>query len=130
MSIGPVSGKNGIKITLPQNYTCFWAAFTQAAFIINLTIKDGNGNVVVNQSGNGIHFNLLGANSFKVVQANIYTVYITANGGQDVSILWGESQLIKGSNIYSSTLNFVGEDGVDQDYNDIFLCINWFEFSN
>ena len=130
MSVGPVSGRNGIQIVLPQNYTCLWAAFTQAAYTINLTIKDGCGNVVVNQSGTGMNFNLLGAGNFVVSQANTYTVYITANNGQDVSIIWGESPLTRGSNVYSNTLNFVGEDGADQDYNDIFLCISWFEYSH
>lgn len=129
MANGPVSGRTGIQISLPANYTCFWSAFTQCAYTINVTIKDGNGNIIINESGTGINFNLLGAGFFKVIPANNYTVYITANNGQDVSVIWNESPLNIGANVYSSSLNFIGEDGVDQDYNDISLTIGWFEYS-
>lgn len=126
----PVSGKNGIQITIPKSAFCFWSAFTQAEYTLHVKIVDGSGNTLVDESGTGTDFRLMGFGQFPSPQQGSFTVYITANNNQDVSVLWQETTLNTNNTDYVTSFLFTGEDhgAPNDDYNDITLNIICFKY--
>jgi mannose-binding lectin len=128
MSSATASGKQGIEIGnyLPeQSVICVWSAFTQTIGNINIRITDSNGNPVVDQSGTGTGATVLGSGNF-TTDPNGNTVYITCNGGGNVTVLYSNTTLTYKGNVISESLVFAGEDGSDNDFNDVCLTITWF----
>lgn len=131
MSNGPVSG-GGIAVAIPQGKTAFWTVTAQAAVSQFVQLRDSLGNVVFTASGaspGGHSPSQLGAGAFVANDpTGAYTLYVGTNGGQTwSSVLWDSIPLTLGGAVMNTTVNFISEDGADQDYNDSHTAITWFD---
>jgi mannose-binding lectin len=124
MSNGPVSG-NGIQITLPPNLKIYYSGMTQAALSQFIQLKDMSGNVIFTLTGSGPWQ----TQSFTSNSTGQYKVYIgTSNGAAWSSVIWDDDALTIGSTVYFNVFSFISEDAGDQDFNDSYLSICWFQF--
>ncbi len=131
MSIGPVPG-SGIAINLPVNKVVFWSATAQAAYNQFVQVKDSGNNVVFTAQGgspDGHTPTQIGQGFFQVSGSGAYTVWLGTNGGQQWSqVLWTEDTLNSGASIFMGKYAFTTEDSGDNDYNDTFLQMQWFQY--
>lgn len=132
MSIGPVSG-NGIAISLPVGKVVFWSVLVQSSANQFLQIKDSSGQILFTAQGpssSGGTPTQIGQGFFQAADASQnYTVWIGTNGGQQWSkVLWTQDVITSGSSIYSGKYLFTSEDGGDNDYNDSYLQLQWFQY--
>ncbi|MFJ5504737.1 hypothetical protein ACIPUO_11120 [Pectobacterium carotovorum] len=129
MSVGPVSG-NGIVISLPQGKTVFWTVNVQASWQQFVQVRDSNNQLVFQASGasqGGHSPTQIGNGTFVTTGNGAYTIYLGVNNGQSWSqVMWDEITLNIGNKVYSSSFNFITEDGADQDFNDTCLTLTWF----
>lgn len=132
MSNGPISG-DGIAITLPPGKVVFWSALVQAAYDQFVQLKDSNGNVVFTAQGpsaSGYEPTQIGQGFFQVpAGTGAYTVYLGTNGGSAwSSVIWDQDQIDTGGTTYLGRFLFGTEDAGDNDYNDTFFQMQWFEY--
>ena len=121
---------NPVPIKIPNGKTCFWSMITQAAYVQTLIIKDSAGNPVVNQSGQSVHPTLANHGSFVANTGDgHYTVEIQANGVNERVIYAENSNVFQGT-ICQQTWTFVSEDSTDNDFNDCFVILTWFNKTN
>jgi hypothetical protein len=129
MSIGPVSG-NGIAVTLPPGKTVFWNVTTQASYNQYVLLSNSSGSRVFLATGastGGHSPTQIGQGSFVVDATGNYTIYIGINGGAQYSqVLWDDMTVFLNSIIVCSNLNYISEDGADQDFNDSAVSLTWF----
>ena len=132
MSIGPVSG-NGIAVTLPAGKMMFWSVLVQAAYDQFIQLKDSSGNVIFTAQGSSSSGGTPTAIAQGIFQAvdptNNYTVWIGTNGGSVWSkVLYSQDAIAIGSSQYLGKYIFASEDSTDNDYNDSYLQLQWFEY--
>lgn len=131
MSTGPVEG-DGIAISLAGGKVVFWSAMVQAAWDQFVQLKDPSGDVVFTATGaspDGHSPTQIGEGFFQVPSAGgDYTVWIGIDGGEQWSqVVWGQDALTGNGQTYMTRFVFASEDGADQDYNDSFVQMQWFE---
>ena len=131
MSNGPVLG-NGIPVSLPQGKTVCWTVTVQAADSQFVQLRDSQGNVIFTATGaspGGHSPTQIGASSFVAGDASgAYALFVGVNGGQAwSSVLWDSIPLMLDGTAMSTNLNFISEDGADQDFNDSHTSITWFD---
>jgi hypothetical protein len=132
MSTGPVPG-NGIPITIPAGKVVFWSALAQAAFVQFIELKDSSGVSVFSCQGassDGHSPTLIGQGFFQGGdQSGNYTMWLGTNGGGQWSqVLWAQDAIASGGPPYLTRYVFGTEDGNDNDYNDTYLQLQWFEY--
>jgi hypothetical protein len=132
MSIGPVSG-SGIAITLPVNKVIFWSALVQSSVDQFLQIKDSTNNVLFSTQGassSGGTPTQIGEGFFQASDpSESYTVWIGTGGGQQWSrVLWTQDVITNAASLYFGKYLFSSEDSGDNDYNDSYLQIQWFQY--
>lgn len=130
MATGPVSG-NGIAVSLTPGKVVYWTVNTQASWSQFVQLKDASGNIVFTATGastGGHSPTQIGNGTFTVNSQNgNYKVYIGINNGASwSSILWDNMTLTLNGKQLCSNINFISEDGADQDYNDSCLTMSWF----
>ena len=132
MSIGPVTG-NGIAVSFPQSKIVFWSLLVQASANQFVQVKDSSGTVIFTAEGassSGGAPTQRGSGFFQAADpSNNYTVWIGTNGGQKWSqVLWTQDVITSGASIYSGKYIFTSEDWTDNDYNDSYLQMQWFQY--
>lgn len=129
MSNGPVSG-NGIAVALPPGKTVFWNVTVQATYSQYVVLNDPTGAQVFQATGaspGGHSPTQVGQGSFVVGGNGGYTLYVGINGGQSWSqVLWDDMTVDLGGTVMCANLNFISEDGADQDFNDSAVSLTWF----
>lgn len=129
MSVGPVSG-SVISVALPPGKTVFWTVTAQASYNQFVKLIDGTGAAIFQSTGasTGGHApTQIGQGSFVVNNNGSYSLAIGINGGQSWStVMWDDMTVNLGDTIICSNLNFIAEDGADQDFNDVCVSISWF----
>lgn len=133
MSVGPVSG-NGIPINIPPDKLVWWSALAQSSGNQFVQLKDSGGNVIFTAQGassSGGTPTQIGQDNFRSADpSGNYTIYLGTNGGAQWSrVLWSEDSVNSGTTIYLGKYIFAAEDGGDNDYNDTYLELQWFQFS-
>lgn len=132
MSIGPVPG-NGIAVTLPAGKMMFWSVLVQSSANQFIQLKDSGGNVIFTTQGassSGGTPTQIGQGFFQALDStNNYTVWIGTNGGSKWSqVLYTQDAIALGASIYFGKYIFASEDWNDNDYNDSYLQLQWFEY--
>jgi mannose-binding lectin len=132
MSTGPVPG-NGIAIVIPQGMVVFWSALVQAAFSQFVQIQDSNRNVIFTATGgspDGHSPTQIGQGFFQAGDpSGNYTVWLGINDGSPWSnVIWSQDAIANGGTSYLTKYVFGTEDGSDNDYNDTYLQLQWFQF--
>ncbi len=132
MSTGPVTG-NGIAITIPQDKVVFWSALVQASLNQFIKIQDSNGQTVFTCQGaspDGHSPTQVGSGFFQAGDpSGNYTVWLgTSGGAQWSNVLWVQDSLAVGGTSYLTRYVFGTEDGADEDYNDTYLQMQWFQY--
>lgn len=130
MSNGPVSG-NGIAITLPWGKTVFWSVTAQASWGQYVRLVDSHQSPVFSASGastGGHSPTQIGAGSFMAPDSSgSYFLYVGTNQGLAWSnVVWDQIDLMANGTLTSRNFVFISEDGADQDYNDSYVSISWF----
>jgi hypothetical protein len=133
MSIGPVTG-NRIAVNLPIGKIVFWSALVQSSANQFIQVQDSTGAVVFTTEGSsssGGTPTQIGQGFFQAADTNdVYYIFIGTNGGQSWSnVLWTQDVLVNGAAILFGKYMFTSEDGSDNDYNDSYLQIQWFNFT-
>ncbi|WP_397598779.1 hypothetical protein [Sphingorhabdus sp.] len=131
MSNGPVSG-NGIACTLPQGKTALWTATAQATNNQFVQLRDSRGNIIFTATGASVDGHSptpIGNGSFVAGDpSNNYMLYIGTNGGASWSqVIWDDLPLTYSGTTKISSYNFISEDSSDQDFNDLWLSLTWFD---
>jgi len=131
VSNGPVSG-NGIAIGIPAG-TVFWTATSQAAWSQFVQLRDSAGNVLFTAEGaspDGHSPTQIGQGFFQAGdESGNYSVWLGVDGGQRwSSVLWAQDSIAASGTDYLGKYVFGTEDGSDNDYNDTYLQLQWFEY--
>lgn len=131
MSNGPVTG-DGIAITLPPGKIVFWSAMVQAARAQFVQVRDSAGQIVFTAAGaspDGHSPVQIGQGFFQPADpTGTYTVWLgTDNGANWSEVLWAQDAITLGGTAYLTQYVFGTEDGADQDYNDTFLQMQYFQ---
>lgn len=131
MSIGPVSG-GGINISIPPGKVVFWSALVQSSANQFIQVKNSQSAVVFTAQGassSGGTPTQIGSGFFQADTVGQYSIWIGTNGGQSWSqVLWTEDVITRGSSVYFGKYVFASEDYTDQDYNDSYIQLQWFEY--
>lgn len=132
MSTGPVTG-NGIAVTIPPGMVVFWSALVQAAWRQYVQLRDSTGQAVFTCQGaspDGHSPTQIGQGFFQAGdQTGNYTLWLGTNGGAQWSqVLWAEDMIGTGGTTYLTRYVFGTEDGADNDYNDTYFQMQWFQF--
>jgi hypothetical protein len=132
MSIGPVPG-NGIAVNLPVGKMVFWSVLVQSSANQFIQLKDSKGNVVFTAQGpssSGGTPTQIGEGFFQASDStNNYTVWIGINGGsQWTQVLYTQDAISLGASLYFGKYIFGSEDYTDNDYNDSYLQLQWFQY--
>lgn len=127
----PIPGKR-IAITIPLGKVVFWSALVQAAYVQFVQLKDSGGVTVFTAQGgssDGHSATQIGQGFFQAGdESGNYTLSLGTNGGQQWSnVLWASDVLMAGSTPFLTKYVFATEDGTDNDYNDTYLQMQWFE---
>ena len=130
--MNPVPG-NGIGINLPAGKIVFWSAVVQAAWQQFVQLKDSSGNVVFTVEGaspDGHSATQIGEGFFQPADpSGNYTVWLGVNGGASWSqVIFAQDALSSGGSAFLTKYVFAAEDGADNDYNDTYLQMQWFEY--
>ncbi|PDO85535.1 fucose-binding lectin II [Kosakonia pseudosacchari] len=130
MSSGPVSG-NGIAIVIPPGKVVFWSVLVQSSANQFIQLKDSLSRVVFTVQGassSGGTPTQIGSGFFQADNVGDYTVLIGTNGGQRYSnVLWTQDIISRGASVFFGKYIFASEDSTDNDYNDSFFQLQWFE---
>lgn len=128
MTVTPVSGA-AITVNLPPGKTAFWTIVAQASYPQYVQLLDSGGVQVFEVTGSstgGRTPTQIGQGVF-TVGPNPYTLRMGYDGGRSWStVLWGEQSLERDGVTLSGSLDFISEDGADQDFNDSHVSITWF----
>lgn len=120
-----------VSILLPPSTNVFVSAFTNAAYIQRVTITppSGSGSAIV-WDGSGEGNNQIGSTFITTPGGSQNLTYtVTIQYSSDGGSTWGASSMIPGGTVIGSmNLKVVlGEDHVDQDYNDAVVEFLWWE---
>lgn len=117
---------NPINISLPQGKTVIVNFATNTTVQQSYSISDSSGTVVCKDSGTGTGPTAHSSQTFTANEGGKYSVSIIANGSNE-KVLMSESSVVYDGTVYAQSYTFVSEDASDNDYNDTFLSINWFQ---
>lgn len=125
-----VTGQGTAELTLPQGAYVPFIAFQQTAGNVAVSIAKTGGDtksVGPNTTHNGGNLTFVGNGELDCSgSSNVFTITATSSGGLmtlkadiiDIQYNSSEKQI---------TATVVGEDGSDNDYNDVTLVVNWFK---
>ena len=122
MSFGPT--REPIEINLWPGKPAIWTMSTQAGFTQRLTVKDADGNVLIDHEASGTGNYFAGQGVIKGGK-NPHTVTLTANN-RPSSVQYSGSAMVYGGRAQEKTYCFAAEDSGDGDFNDCFVNITWF----
>lgn len=129
MTIGPVSGDR-VAVSLPPGKTAFWTVTTQASYPQYIQLVDPDGVKVFQATGSstgGRTPTQIGQGVFVVGPNGAYTLRIGHDDGSAWStVLWDQQTVDRAGVTLGGVLDFISEDGADQDFNDSHVSITWF----
>jgi len=119
---------NPIGISIPAGKAVIVNFATNASFSQSFSITNSSGVVECSGSGSGVGPAVQTSQVFTAELGGTYSVVIDGNSSAE-KVLTADCSAIDNGVIYAQSYIFAGEDSTDDDYNDTFLSISWFQFN-
>ena len=116
------NGPAGHQFSFPDNTKVSWSVVSQSAGVQQMQVLDPNGHVIVDTSVLSTTMENVSSGQFNVGGGGTYTVKFPT----DHSVMYDTATINTGRETVSETILFAGEDGTDNDYNDVFATMTWF----
>ena len=118
--------KSPVRITIPAGKTAIVNFANNSSAKESFRITDSNGKEVCSGAGTGTGPKVQPSQTFVAEAGGIYKVSIDSYDTPNM-ILDSNSSMVSNGIVYAQSYLFISEDASDNDYNDTFLNISWFQ---
>ena len=129
--------RGSFPVTIPEGKTAIFSFSVQAANRENIIFtkyaneKDRdlgiNGTMYKQAGGQGTRLTTF---TDAVLESGFYTCQMTTNGRPNVKLLADQWEIAIGGQNRMTTIGVAMEDSTDNDYNDVFMQIYWWNYQN